>query len=38
MDHLAKGTTEASLAARGTQTLDVYNSEGLHFFLTGLMR
>lgn len=32
MDHLAKGTTEASLAARGTKTLDVYNSEGLHFF------
>lgn len=32
MDHLAKCTTEASRAARGTQTLDVYNSEGLRFF------
>lgn len=38
MDHLAKGSAEASLAARGAQTLDAYNFEGLHFFSTGLMR
>lgn len=38
MDHLAEGNTEVSLVVRGTQTLDAYNFEGLHFFSTGLMR
>lgn len=38
VDHLAEGSAEASLAARGTQTLDADHLEGLHFSSTGLMR